>query len=168
MRVIGLAVALVVSLTLAPLATETQSSMRIPRIGALASGTAAGVANRHEAFPPGLRELGYVEGHSIVTEYRSAEGTPGRLPVLAAELVRLSVNLIVTDGDHGIRAARQATQAIRHSTADAVVVESHAPIMLDSGVPALAVSACGQSGFRTLSSSFHTLTSTKSLFPRGS
>ena len=56
------------------------------------------IAYRTEAFPQGLRELGYVEGKNIVIEYRSADGKLDRLPALAAELVRLKVDIIVYAG----------------------------------------------------------------------
>ena len=63
-----------------------------------------------EAFRQGLRELGYVEGQNIVLEYRWAEGQLERLPALAAELVRLKVDVIVTDGTPAARAAKDATR----------------------------------------------------------
>ena len=67
---------------------------------------------RTEAFRQGLRELGYVEGKNIVIELRSAEGKLDRLPGLAAELVRLKVDVIVTGGPTATRAAKQATSTI--------------------------------------------------------
>ena len=63
----------------------------------------------HEAFRQGLRELGYVEGENVVVESRSAEGKLDRLPALAAELVRLKVDVIVTGGSEATRAAKEAT-----------------------------------------------------------
>jgi putative tryptophan/tyrosine transport system substrate-binding protein len=112
MPLIVLAVVLALSLILAPLAVEAQPPAKIPRIGVLSGGTPAVFAARHEAFRQGLRELGYVEGKNIVLEYRYAEGRQERLPSLAAELVRLNVDVILTYGDHQIRAAKQATQTI--------------------------------------------------------
>jgi len=112
MRLIGLAVVLGLSLILAPRAVETQQPAKIPRIGVLSGGTPTTYAPRHEAFRQGLRELGYVEGKNIVLEYRYAEGKQERLSVLAAELVRLNVDLILTYGEPQIRAAKQATQTI--------------------------------------------------------
>ena len=67
---------------------------------------------RIEAFRQGLRELGYVEGKNIVIEWRSAEGKLDRLPALAAELVRLKVDVIVTAGATSTRAAKEATATI--------------------------------------------------------
>ena len=71
-----------------------------------------GQAARIEAFRQGLRELGYVEGKNIVIEYRYAEGNLDRLPALAAELVRLKVDVIVTGGGPNTRAAKEATNTI--------------------------------------------------------
>jgi putative ABC transport system substrate-binding protein len=65
-----------------------------------------------ESFRQGLRQLGYVEGKNIIIEYRSAEGTLDRLPGLAAELVRLKVDIIVTAGPIPTRAAKEATSTI--------------------------------------------------------
>jgi len=70
------------------------------------------VAARTEAFRQGLRELGYVEGKNISIEYRFAEGKLDRLPALAAELVRLKVDLIVTSGPPVTRAAKEVTNTI--------------------------------------------------------
>src|SRR4030095_7558680 len=65
-----------------------------------------------DAFRQGLRELGYVEGRNIVIEYRSAEGRNDRLPELAAELVRLKVDVLVTTGPAAVGAGKQATSTI--------------------------------------------------------
>ena len=98
------------SLLAAPLAAEAQQAAKIARIGYLAANLAA---NPHlqEAFLQGLRDLGYVEGRNLVIEYRDAEGKPERLPALAAELVALKVDVIVTAG--GTLAALAAKQATR-------------------------------------------------------
>src|ERR1700752_4233183 len=78
---------------------EAQQPARIFRIGILVSGASASVSlPRVEAFRQRLRELGYVEGKNIAIEYRSAEGKLERLPALAAELVRLKVDVIVASG----------------------------------------------------------------------
>ena len=67
---------------------------------------------RLEAFRQGLRELGYIEGKNLIIEYRYADGRPERLPALAEELVRLKVDIIVTDTAAPARAARKATSTI--------------------------------------------------------
>jgi putative tryptophan/tyrosine transport system substrate-binding protein len=100
-------------LTIALLATfsvaAAQQPTKVPRIGYLA---AALGSSRHEAFRQGLRELGYVEGKNIVIEWRDAEGKVDRLPALAAELMRLKVDVIVTNGGAPTRAAKEATATI--------------------------------------------------------
>jgi len=89
-----------------------QQPAKLPRIGYLTGATPNGQSARIEAFRQGLRELGYIEGKSIVIEYRYAEETLDRLPALAAELVRLKVDVIVTGGSPNTRAAKEATTAI--------------------------------------------------------
>jgi len=111
MRRIGLAVVLVFSF-LVPLAVEAQPAGKVHRVGTLSGVTPAMEAARYEAFRQGLRELGYIEGQNIVIESRYAQERRERLPGLAAELVRLKVDLILTGGDQSISAARQATQTI--------------------------------------------------------
>jgi len=101
------------SLLLAPCSTVgAQQPKSVPRIGFLSAASAAEVAFRTEPFRQGLRELGYVEGKNIVIEYRYAEGKLDRLPALAAELVRLRVDLIVTAGPSATRPAKDATATI--------------------------------------------------------
>ena len=78
---------------------------RIPRVGVLWTAEPSMVESFHE----GLRELGYVDGQNVALEYRSPEGQLGRLPSLATELVNLPVDVLVTSGAPGIRAAQQAT-----------------------------------------------------------
>jgi putative ABC transport system substrate-binding protein len=89
---------------------HAQQSKKIPRIGYL--GAASPTRGRREAFREGLRELGYVEGKNIFIEYRYAEGKLDRLPSLAAELVRLKVDVIVTASPASTRSAKQATVTI--------------------------------------------------------
>ena len=89
-----------------------QQPAKIPRIGFLSVASPSSMSARVEAFHQGLRELGYVEGKNIAIEYRYAEGKLDRLPALAAELVRLKVDAIVTAGPASTRAAKQATVAI--------------------------------------------------------
>jgi ABC-type uncharacterized transport system substrate-binding protein len=89
-----------------------QQPQTIPRIGFLGVTSLSAIAACVEAFRQGLRELGYVEGHNIVIEYRSAEGNVDRAPALAAELVRLNVDVIVTAGPIDTRNAKHATSTI--------------------------------------------------------
>jgi len=91
---------------------EAQQSTKVPRIGYLGGATPSAVSDRIEAFRQGLRELGYIEGENLVIEWRPAEGKFDRLPALAAELVRLKVNIIVTGGPASTRAAKAATSTI--------------------------------------------------------
>jgi putative tryptophan/tyrosine transport system substrate-binding protein len=91
---------------------EAQQSKKIPRIGLLYSVSASSGAPRNEAFRQGLRELGYVEGSNIILEYRYADSKLDRLPELAAELVRLQVDVIVTSGPGPTRSAKAATVTI--------------------------------------------------------
>jgi len=89
-----------------------QQPKKIPLIGRLSGPSISTGSARTDAFRQGLRELGYVEGKNIVIEYRSAEGKLDRLPALAAELVRLKVDIIVTTGPIPTRAAKEATTTI--------------------------------------------------------
>ncbi|OGQ18716.1 MAG: hypothetical protein A3C54_06500 [Deltaproteobacteria bacterium RIFCSPHIGHO2_02_FULL_60_17] len=82
----------------------------MPRIGYLTGGSPS--SGYYEAFRQGLRELGYAEGKNIIIEFYFAEGKLDRLPSLAAELVRLKVDVIVTAGPIGTRAAKEATVTI--------------------------------------------------------
>ena len=98
------------ALLAAPLAGFAQQpAATIPRIGFLGVATPAAWASRIDAFRAGLRDLGYVEGRNIVIEFRFAQGQYDRLPELAAELVRLKVDVIVTHSAPGALAAKQAT-----------------------------------------------------------
>src|SRR5215813_1228219 len=91
---------------------EAQQSRKVFRIGFLDSSTASGMAVLLDAFKQELTKLGWVEGKNIALEYRFAEGKSERLPELAADLVRLKVDLIVTTGDPQASAAKKATTAI--------------------------------------------------------
>src|SRR5512141_1434740 len=77
---------------------QAQQPTKVPRIGYLGGTSPAAYAGRIEAFRQGLRELGYVEGKNLVIERRYAEGKPDRLGELAAELVRLKVDIIISAG----------------------------------------------------------------------
>ena len=91
---------------------EAQQPTNIPRVAYLTAVSPSVNPARHEAFRQGLRELGYVEGKNIVIESRYAEGKPDRISMLAAELVRLKVDVIVTGGALPTRAAKEATNTI--------------------------------------------------------
>ena len=93
-------------------ATQAQQPTKVPRIGLLIASSRSVNAARNETFLQGLRELGYEEGKNIVIEWRSGEGRFDRLAALAAELIRLKVDIIVTAGPADTRAAREATSTI--------------------------------------------------------
>ena len=105
------------SMLMVSLAVDAQPVGKVHRIGILAAGAASG----DEAFRQGLREYGWIEGQNIVLEYRWAEGDFARLADLAAELVRLKVDVIVARSTRVARPAQQATQII--------------PIVMSSGDP---------------------------------
>ena len=111
MRKCVLLIALVViPIVVAVIADAQQQAKKIPRIGILRTGSAPDPFV--EAFRQGLRDLGYVEGKSVVIEYRWAEGRTDRLPDLAADLVRLGVDVIVPGGNIATRAVQKATSTI--------------------------------------------------------
>src|SRR5438093_4105899 len=91
---------------------EAQQAKKVPRIGYVAVSFPSAVSARVDALRQRLRELGYVEGKSIVIESRYAEGKLERLPMLMDELVRLKVDLIVTSGGPATRSAKEATSTI--------------------------------------------------------
>jgi putative ABC transport system substrate-binding protein len=91
---------------------DAQQTGKVPRIGFLDSSTASGSAVLREAFRQELRKLGWIEGKNLMIEYRFAEQKPERLPELAAELVRLKVDLIVVFGGAEALAAKGATSTI--------------------------------------------------------
>jgi len=96
-----------------PFPARAQQPKKIPRIGYLATGDAATESARAEGIRLALRERGYIEGQNIAIEYRYAEGKLDRAPDLAAELVRLKVDIIaVAGGAPVIRAAKNATKTI--------------------------------------------------------
>jgi ABC-type uncharacterized transport system substrate-binding protein len=92
--------------------TSAQQPKKVARIGFLAAQSPASSETRYEAFRKRLTELGYTEGKNIAIEYRYAEGKLERLPNLAAELVRLKVDVIVAAGLPAAHAAKQATTTI--------------------------------------------------------
>lgn len=104
--------AFVLLLVSAPVSVGAQSAAgKVPRVGVLGVTSAAGYARQIEAMRQGFRDLGYLEGRSIVIEYRWAEGRYDRLPALAAELIRLQPDVIVTSGP-GTRVLKEATTTI--------------------------------------------------------
>ena len=105
-------VTLALGMLVVSLASEAQPPKTMPRIGFLSVTSPAAVSVRIEAFRQGLRALGYEEGKNMVIEWRYAEGKLNRLPALAAELVRLKVDVIVTAGPPPTRAAKAATNTI--------------------------------------------------------
>jgi putative tryptophan/tyrosine transport system substrate-binding protein len=112
LRLIGFTtVVAVVLLHAAPLLADAQAG-KIWRIGYLTHEAAEAVNPARVSFRQRLRELGYVEGQNIALEMRAAEGTVERFPVLAAELVRLKVDVIVAGGDPATAAAQRATRSI--------------------------------------------------------
>src|SRR5215471_12385972 len=112
MRRIGLTVFLVLSCTVVPLAAGAQPASRVPRIGYLSAGAPTTASAFENVFRQGLRELGYVVDQNIAIEYRWAEGKYERLPQLAAELVRLKVDVILAVTTPAARAAKTATSTI--------------------------------------------------------
>jgi putative tryptophan/tyrosine transport system substrate-binding protein len=91
---------------------EAQQQVKIPRIGILQGGSAASSKNNLDAFRAGLHDLGYVQEKNIALEYRYADGKFDRLPVLASELVRIKVDLLLVGGTQTTTAAKQATSTI--------------------------------------------------------
>src|SRR5262245_12159525 len=91
---------------------SAQQTTKIHRIGYLTGARLGAITNRTDAFRQGLRELGYVEGKSITIEWRAGDGNFDRLPTLAAELVHLKVDVIVTGGEAATRPAKEATSSI--------------------------------------------------------
>lgn len=107
---VGAIVTLLLSLLAVPLAAEAQPAGKVWRIGVLLG--APRETPRYAPFHQGLREFGYVEGQNIAIEWRSSDGNAERFPDLAAELVRLKVDVIVVGDNPAIAAAQRATSTI--------------------------------------------------------
>ena len=108
--IIGIALC---ALLIAPrFSVEAQPAEKISRVGLLISARPSAASRRIQAFQRGLRELGYVEGKNIVIEYRYAEGKVELLSQFANEMVRLKVDIIVTDTSRATQAAKNATRTI--------------------------------------------------------
>jgi len=111
-KLVGI-VALAVAYVMCGVVATAQQPKKVSRIGYLSNSDSAIESTRSEEIRRALRERGYIEGQNIATEYRYAEGKPDRYPELAAELVRLKVDIIVVPGgDIPIRAAKNATKTI--------------------------------------------------------
>jgi putative tryptophan/tyrosine transport system substrate-binding protein len=110
--IIGLMLTLALAIFVAPLLANAQPRGRVPRIGVLLPTSPSVRGAFGDAFWHGLRELGWVEGQSIVVEWRWAEGKLERLPELAADLVRLNVDVIVAGSTPASLAAKHATTTI--------------------------------------------------------
>ncbi len=124
-RAVVLSILLALAIFATPLVGDAQQLGKVPTIGYLAqfSGAAGPPSASITAFLEGLRDLGYVDGKTIAIEYRYTEGKSERLPELAAELVRLKVDLIVTETGVAALRAKDATQTIpivMKGSADAV------------------------------------------------
>ena len=103
---------------------EAQQHAKVPRIGYLTGAFLSSVTANTEAFRQGLRELGYVEGKNILIEWRGADGNRDRQRTLAAELVRLKVDVIVASSGGDTRAAKEAT-----ATTPIVMAQADDPVL---------------------------------------
>jgi putative ABC transport system substrate-binding protein len=126
-----------------------QPTPKMHRIGFLGPTSAAGAARNLEAFRTGMRELGYVEGKNLVIEFRWAESKYERLGELAAELVRLNVELIVTNSTPAVLAAKQATTVIP------IVISSHGDAVATGIVTSLARPGGNITGLNFFSPQLH-------------
>ena len=108
----GLILLLALVVFVVPLAAETQQAGKVPRVGFLSFLSASVMVQREASFRQGMRELGWIDGQNIVIERRFAEERSERLPELAAELVRLKVDVMVALSNAAILAAKQATPTI--------------------------------------------------------
>jgi len=107
-RTIALIVVLALGILAAPVAADAQQAGKVYRIGYLQTSTREQQLHLIKAFEGGLRDLGYLVGQNVVIEYRFAEANPERLPELAADLVRLKMDVIVTGVNSNTAAAKQA------------------------------------------------------------
>jgi putative ABC transport system substrate-binding protein len=103
---------LAIGVLVGPAGVEAQLATKVPRIGVLLTNSQSSHSTNVEALRQGLREHGYVEGRNIVLQYRYGDGKLDQLPKLAADLVGLNVDLIVTSGSPPTRAAQRATRTI--------------------------------------------------------
>src|SRR5215831_786475 len=112
LRWIALATVVALSVLLEPIAARAQESGKIPRVGSLAPRNRTDAAPFVDAFLQGLRDFGWIEGKNIVIEYRWAEGRSDRLDDLAADLIRLKVDVILAGNTQAAAAAKNATSTI--------------------------------------------------------
>jgi len=105
-------IAVAVMLLAVAVIAEAQQPKKVPRIGFLSLASASSMSVRVEPFRDGLRDHGYVEGKNIFIEFRYADGKRDRLSELAAELVRIKVDVIVTGGSGATLAAKEATNTV--------------------------------------------------------
>ena len=125
---VGVMITLTLSILATPLAADAQPAAKVHRTGRLSPGPPLPASNPNlEAFRQGLRDLGYVEGQNLVIEYRYAEGSDERLAALAAELVRLQMDVIVAIG------GAAATRAVQHATRTIPIVMAGAAIRCGKG-----------------------------------
>jgi putative ABC transport system substrate-binding protein len=127
MRLIGLAVILILSLTLAPLAAEAQTAGKVYRVGLIAVTPVARIMSDpthpfNSGFRREMRDRGYVEGQNFILELRSLEGRMERASEVVVELVRLNVDVIVTVGPDMTRQAQRVTTTVP------IVMFSRAPV----------------------------------------
>ena len=115
-----LVLALSATLVAAPFPAAAQTPPKTYRIGFLGPGSASGYVREIEAIRAGLRELGYAEGKNITVEYRWADGNMDRLKSMAAELVALKIDVLITYATVGVRAAMQTTKTLPIVVADAI------------------------------------------------
>src|SRR5262245_7889532 len=108
----GILTSVMATLILCAVHTAEAQQPKVSRIGYLSPTDPATESVRAEAIRLALRELGYIEGQNIATEYRYADGNFDRYPELAAELVRLKVDIILVGGSSAVRAAKNATKTI--------------------------------------------------------
>jgi putative tryptophan/tyrosine transport system substrate-binding protein len=149
---LGCVVTLTLSLLMASLVAEAQQPTKVHRIGWLSADfppPSSTSQAREEALRQGLRDLGYVEGQNLVIESRYAEGSAERLPDLAAELVRLQVEVLVAGGAPAIRAAQHATRTIP------IVMAGTADPVAQGFVASLAHPGGNITGMSSLSAELH-------------
>jgi len=112
LRTIGLISSLVLGLLVIPPLSEAQQAGKVPRVGFLVGSSTAQAADWIDAFRQGLRELGYIEGKTIILEIRGGEAKSDRLSDLVAELIGLKVDIIVAGGSSAVHAVKKATSTI--------------------------------------------------------